>query len=116
MDNISLENLSDTEQIALEYGELSRRSSLSEAEATRLDEILTQAITDSELSFWITEIDHILGHDLEVLREVDRSSYQNQYALLQEHLDLRSSDMPVIPQAPQPNYEVSVHAKNSSHC
>ncbi|MBW4441276.1 MAG: hypothetical protein KME10_08600 [Plectolyngbya sp. WJT66-NPBG17] len=101
MDNISLEISSDTEQLTQEYGELSTRPSLSESEATRLDEILTQAMTDPILSFLIAEIDHILGHDLEVLESVDRVSYQNQYALLQEYLDPSSSRSPAVLQTPQ---------------
>lgn len=96
MDNSSLEISSDTEQIAQEYGEISSRPSLSEAEATRLDEILTQAMSDPMLSFLIAEIDYILGHDLEVLQPVDRVSYQNQYALLQEYLDPHSRRSPAV--------------------
>jgi hypothetical protein len=69
----------------LEYAKLSAQGALSESEADCLEQILTIAAEDEELNFWLTEIDHVLGHEMGFLTDEARQSYEDQQALLREH-------------------------------
>ena len=72
-------------ELAVEYAELSSRMNPSPDEDDRLGEILALATEDEVLSFWLTEIDHILAHHLGFLTDEARQSYEDQQALLREH-------------------------------
>lgn len=103
MDDLLSKSTPEIMQIAQEYGRLAAIRNPSDAEANRLGEILEMASQDSVLSFWIEEADHLLGHDLGLLDEDDRESYQNQQALLREHQGTSLS--------PRPSHGYSVFAK-----
>ncbi len=72
--------------LAGEYAKLASLLTLSEQQEIRLQEILALAVEDEVLNFWITEIDHIISHKLGVLNNDSIQDYQNQQALLREHL------------------------------
>lgn len=72
--------------LAREYAKLAALPFLSEPEADRLGEILAIASDCEILSFWIVEVDHVLGHHLDLLDEDDRESYKDQQALLRDYM------------------------------
>ena len=106
MDDLLSKSTPEIMQIAQEYGRLAAIRNPSEAEADRLGEILEMASQDCLLSFWIEEADHLLGHDLGLLDEHDRESYQDQQALLREHQGNSLS--------PRPSHRSSVFAQRRS--
>ncbi|MGF1512473.1 MAG: peptidoglycan-binding protein [Elainellaceae cyanobacterium] len=71
-------------EIAQEYYWLSLQSCLTQAQETRLSEILQQAESDRLLSFIIDETDHILGHELDL---IDLSKIREQQDRLRRALD-----------------------------
>jgi hypothetical protein len=79
----------------LEYANLAALPQPSAQQEERLGEILAKAVDDEVLSFWITEVDHLLGHYLNLLDEDDRESYQDQQALLREYAGTESANFPV---------------------
>jgi hypothetical protein len=74
-------------KLVLEYGELSAREHLSEEDADRMAEILILATNDPILDFWLSEIDHCLGHHLGLLENKHRNYYRDQQALLSEYAE-----------------------------
>jgi hypothetical protein len=72
-------------EIVLEYAELASIQNPSEVQADRLGEILSIASENELLNFWLTEMDHFMGHHLGLLNEDHRESYKDQQALLREH-------------------------------
>jgi hypothetical protein len=82
-------------QLALEYANLAALPIPLEQQADRLGEILEQAVNNRVLSFWITEIDHMLGHHLGLLNEDARESYRDQQVLLREYVETEQKDFPV---------------------
>jgi hypothetical protein len=82
---------SDVMKLALEYARLASLPQLSEKDANRLEEILAIANHIDILNFWITEVDHILGHHLDLLDEDNRESYQDQQALLKDYVGVMES-------------------------
>jgi hypothetical protein len=91
MDDLLSKTSSEIKAIALEYAHLASQPNLLPQQADRLGEILTIAVENNILSFWLAEIDHILGHYLNILDDAARRSYEDQQALLREH---RGEDMP----------------------
>lgn len=86
-----IESIKDASTIAVinlakEYGTLASLSTLSDQQQLRLQEIFELAAENEVLDFWITEIDHVVGHELGILDKNARADYQNQQALLREHL------------------------------
>jgi hypothetical protein len=77
-----------TFKIVHEYYELGLLYSLDETQSTRVDEILKQAIDNNLLNFYISEIDHLLGHRLGLLEDIKRESYADQRAMLREYLGI----------------------------
>ena len=78
-----------TEQVsrlAIEYGQLSALPELNDRQEKRMQEILDLACEDGALSFWISELDHVLGHELGLLSPDYRRDYNNQKALLREYM------------------------------
>lgn len=67
---------------ALEYARLAALPHPTEAEKNQLGQILEQAVEDEIISFWIAEIDHLLGHHLGLLDESARETYRDQQAFL----------------------------------
>jgi hypothetical protein len=82
-------------QLALEYANLAALPIPLEQQADRLGEILEQAMDNRVLSFWITEIDHMLGHHLGLLDEDARESYRDQQVLLREYVETKRENFPV---------------------
>lgn len=82
-------------QRALEYANLAALPNPSEQQANRLGEILEEAVENEILSFWITEIDHFLGHYLDLLDDNSRESYQDQQALIREYAETNRDNFPV---------------------
>jgi hypothetical protein len=79
------ESTQEVTQLVLEYGELAIRFQLTTEEADRLGEILELATSSEALSFWITEVDHIIGHLCNVLGADDRETYKDFQSLLKEY-------------------------------
>jgi hypothetical protein len=71
--------------LALTYGRLASLPNPSNEEQQQLADILAIAIDNEILNFWITEVDHSLGHQMGFLDEDCRESYKDQQALLREH-------------------------------
>jgi hypothetical protein len=71
--------------MAIDYGQLISLPELTEAQEDRLQEILDYACDDGALSFWISEIDHIVGHQMGLLNPDCRKDYENKKALLKEY-------------------------------
>jgi hypothetical protein len=76
----------DILKLAREYYQLRVLPDLSDPQADRLGEILNQAIADRLLDFWITEVEHSLGHNLALLTSDRRHDYEDQRARLREYL------------------------------
>ena len=72
-------------EMAIEYGQLTWLPKLTDAQGDRLQEILDAACENGALSFWISEIDHILGHEMGLLSPKHRREYDDKKALLREH-------------------------------
>ncbi|WOD37340.1 hypothetical protein [Nodosilinea sp. E11] len=72
-------------QMAIDYGQLISLPELTEAQEDRLQEILDHACNDGALSFWISEIDHVIGHQMGLLNPDCRKDYENKKALLKEY-------------------------------
>ena len=83
--NIWLSSTPELMSTIREYYRLRSLPNLSEQQADRIGEILELATTNRDVDFWITEVDHALGHHLGLLDESCRQSYQNQQALLREY-------------------------------
>jgi hypothetical protein len=92
-DTLSQSSL-EMKQIILEYAKLAALHNPSEQEADKLERILDLALDNELLSFWIVEIDHLLGHQLGLLDEEHREHYKDQESLLKEYLGL-SENFPV---------------------
>ncbi|NJR70046.1 MAG: hypothetical protein HC771_16405 [Synechococcales cyanobacterium CRU_2_2] len=75
-------------KIVHEYARITYRCNhpRSEEEEELIDDILKMAETNGVLEFWLSEIDHILGHLQGNLDEDARESYKDQYAVLREYL------------------------------
>lgn len=65
-------------QILSEYCTLAVCDSLSDRQAERMAELLTQAEADPLLNFWIDEADHLIAHQLGLIDEEVIQSQQNQ--------------------------------------
>lgn len=91
-------------QLALEYANLAALPVPSEQQADRLGEILEQAANNQILGFWVTEIDHMLGHHLGLLNEDARESYRDQQVLLREYVETEQENFPVPANCQISNY------------
>jgi hypothetical protein len=86
--NILLNSTPELMNTIREYYQLRSLPNLSEQQEDRVGEILELATTNRVVDFWITEVDHALGHRLGLLDESCRQSYQNQQALLREYPEM----------------------------
>jgi hypothetical protein len=75
----------EVSELAIKYGQLSSLPQLTDAQSDQLEEILDRACDDGALSFWISELDHVLGHETGLLNPDCRREYNNEKSLLQEH-------------------------------
>jgi hypothetical protein len=82
------QSLRATSEIVYEYYNLALLSEVSEAESIRINEILDLATKDNLINFWLSEIDHLLGHRLGLLDDPNRKSYADQKAMLREYLGI----------------------------
>lgn len=73
-------------KLVLEYAKLAAIPHPLEQEANRIEEILAVANHINVLGFWIAEVDHLLGHHLDLLDEDNRESYQDQQALMRDYV------------------------------
>lgn len=98
--------------LVAEYKDLSRLPSLSKANELRLAEILELSISDEVLDFAISEVEHIIGHEFDVL---DMKKIGDDQALLRERI---GTDIPeIIPEVIQPVDEnVPVNTFTSEAC
>lgn len=87
--NHPLESLKDPACIAQvkEYCQLAMRPQLSEAEADRLEALLSQTQSDGRLDFWFHEVDHFLDHAL------GWAGANKVYASINEELKARLSEL-----------------------
>ncbi|NEP80377.1 MAG: hypothetical protein F6K39_20730 [Okeania sp. SIO3B3] len=78
-----------------EYIKLASLPELNLEQEEKLGEILEQASQNEILSFWISEVDYILGESLGLLKPEDLNYYEDQKALLREHFfsDLKPLDI-----------------------
>ncbi|GGA54075.1 hypothetical protein [Okeania sp. KiyG1] len=67
-----------------EYVRLASLPELNLEQEEKLGEILEQASQNEILSFWISEVDYILGESLGLLKPEDLNYYEDQKALLKE--------------------------------
>lgn len=72
-------------EMAINYGLLISLPELTEAEGDRLQEILDFACENGALTFWIHELDHIIGHQTGLLNPDCRKDYDNKKAWLREY-------------------------------
>lgn len=78
----------NTMKVVREYYQLRVLPNLSDQQADRIGELLELTKTDQILNVWITEVDHAVGHERNLLDQACRSSYKDQQALLREYLGL----------------------------
>ncbi|WP_373530227.1 hypothetical protein [Nostoc sp.] len=83
----------EQKNIIREYCSLASLSSLSEAEAQRIADILEIAQIDQILDFWMTEADHYIGHKFNLVNETEDKNLQ---ARLREHLVTDSGNLKPI--------------------
>jgi hypothetical protein len=76
--------------ILQEYQKLFLKKQLTEQDANRLDQIFAQAMEDGALTTLIDELDHALGHQLNMIDtpSVEQSRCEWVRLLDQEHIDL----------------------------
>lgn len=74
--------------IIREYYKLRFLPALSDEQANHLGEIYQLCSQDDVINFYITEIDHSLGHKLGLLNKDCRFYYGNQQSLLREYLGI----------------------------
>ena len=75
----------EVSELAIEYGELISLPQLTDAQGERLQEILDCACDNGALSFWISELDHVIGHEIGLLNPDCRRDYDNKKALFKEY-------------------------------
>lgn len=72
--------------LAVEYATLAATPVRSNLQNDRLAKILDAATQSEILDFWVTEIDHFVGHYLGLLDSNHREFYKDQQACLSEYL------------------------------
>jgi hypothetical protein len=90
--DLIIKSIDDTKILPLvvEYGELNLIKTRTEKEDDRLQEILDEACENGELSFWIFELNHILGHFQNQLSyEYRRADDKSKEILRDKFLDIQ---------------------------
>ena len=72
--------------IGSEYGRLLMAQNPSEQQEARITEILELALTNQEIDRWVTHFTLEQGEKMGLLSEEAKKSYEDQKALLKEHL------------------------------
>lgn len=67
---------SELHPVAIEYGLLNMLEQPSDAQNDRIQEILDEAAEDNVLGFWVSEVNHILGHRQGWLDDTCRKDYE----------------------------------------
>jgi hypothetical protein len=106
----------DTMSLIREYYQLRFLSTLSNQQADRLGEILRAASSDGILDLWITEVDHALGHNLNLLNPACRRAYENQQALLREYLGITDLCIRDSGEAAEPQVSTSSNHSDTIFC
>lgn len=75
----------DVIETVLEYGRIGSLKRLSKEDFDRMSKILDRAVEDEILNFWISEMDHILMHELNLLEEGWLDNHKDWMALLREY-------------------------------
>lgn len=88
LDNIQSRLPTEIMSIIREYYQLRVLPNLSDEQLDRIGEILDLATDNEGIDAWITEIDHALGHRIGLLSQDCRRLYENQRAVLKEHLEV----------------------------
>jgi len=73
-------------EVLLEYHRLASSRRLSREEENRLGSILERACSSELMTFWIGEIDHLIGKNLGLFTPKNCHSYYHQQACLKEYL------------------------------
>lgn len=99
-----------------DYIFLVKFKNLNESQMTRFQEILDDAGENSEIEFWISEIDHLAAHQLDLLGAEYIARYENEQAILEEAFDHSPYDMRAtsIPEKPIPASKQAVMAARKS--
>jgi predicted nucleic acid-binding protein len=84
----------EAKEIGLEYGELMAAESLSEEQEERIAEILELAINHPDIDFWVSHTANSQAMEAGLLSETAKKEYENQKAMLREHLGEES--LPLI--------------------
>jgi hypothetical protein len=87
-------------EIVLEYARINSRCDRRHKDELLMDEIMKAAEENPILEFWLSEIDHILGHQQGNLNEDARDSYEDQHAVLREYLSHNTSILSKAPKKP----------------
>lgn len=74
-------------EVVKNYLELASRPTLSNEDLERMDSILSQAESDSALSFLIGEADYLIGQRMGLFNPNDPNAFADQQAWLREHLE-----------------------------
>ena len=75
----------DVIETVLEYGRIGSLKRPSKEDFDRMSKILDRAVEDEILNFWISEMDHILMHELNLLEEGWLDNHKDWMALLREY-------------------------------
>lgn len=72
-------------ELVNEYACLFTLPTFDEAQSNRFNEILELACENSQLHFWLSEVEHILGHELGYFEHDLSKKYSDQKAQVREH-------------------------------
>ncbi|MEA5507001.1 hypothetical protein VB735_28685 [Halotia wernerae UHCC 0503] len=81
--NPELSLTDEQKKIIIEYCCLASLNTLSEEQVQQIAYILEIAQLDPIINFWITEADHFIAHNLNI---IDEEEHKNLQAILREHL------------------------------
>jgi hypothetical protein len=76
----------EARKIGLEYGELMTAESLSDEQEERIAEILELAINHPDVDFWVSHTANSQAMEAGLLSETAKEEYEDQKAMLREHL------------------------------
>ena len=85
---------SQAKEIGLEYGDLIIADDITEEQEKRIVKILELALINEEVEFWVSHLTCIRGKETGLLTKTAEKRYEDQKALLREHLG--NPDLPPI--------------------
>lgn len=77
---------SQAKEIGIEYGDLIIADDISEEQEDRITQILELALVNQEVEFWVSLLTCVRGKDTGLLTKTAEREYDDQKALLREHL------------------------------